>query len=181
MEYEFALFTHRCFLFPFFPLTTSPSDHSWHRYVSHPNPPPPPRASLSALRLSPRHTKTRKSTHPPTQDWRSDKIKNAQQLIWIKGARSIRIQKEVLSLTERQKGRSRFCRNGEQWRTTERCRGQGNLRFLWKRCALNDSVQAEMEPLKLKEIEQQLKAKLSETSLKLKEAKRYLIAKCFKH
>ena len=32
--------------------------------------------------------------HTPTRDWGSDKIKNTRQLIWIKGARSIRIQRD---------------------------------------------------------------------------------------
>lgn len=32
--------------------------------------------------------------HTPTRDWGSDKIKNTRQLIWIKGARSIRIERD---------------------------------------------------------------------------------------
>ena len=51
--------------------------------------------------LSRYHTKPGKAhTHAGLG---SDKIKNTRQLIWIKGARSIRIEREILSLTERQR------------------------------------------------------------------------------
>lgn len=45
--------------------------------------------------------------HTPTRDWGSDKIKNTRQLIWIKGARSIRIERD----SEPDRGRD-GCREG---------------------------------------------------------------------
>lgn len=113
-----------CFLFASHHFSIRPQ---LTQILSHPNPLSPPSASLPVTQKP-----GKAHTHTPTRDWRSDKIKNAQQLIWIKGAHSIRIQKEILSLMERQKGRSGFCRNREQWRTTKRCCEQENLHFLYK-------------------------------------------------
>ncbi|TNN24372.1 hypothetical protein EYF80_065504 [Liparis tanakae] len=41
--------------------------------------------------------------HTPTRDWGSDKIKNARRLIWITGARGIRIARDSEANGERQR------------------------------------------------------------------------------